>query len=78
MVYALQNKIVVDVFVVYTDCETYYGMLHPKQVLAQYRKRVNRDAKLVVVGMTATKFMIPDPEDAGALEVMGEFVGGIM
>ncbi|KAJ3339356.1 60 kDa SS-A/Ro ribonucleoprotein [Gonapodya sp. JEL0774] len=88
MVYALQQKISVDVFVVYTDNETYTGRVQPVTALASYRKEINSEAKLVVVGMTATQFTIADPEDpgmmdivgfdSGALQAMGEFVSGKM
>jgi 60 kDa SS-A/Ro ribonucleoprotein len=72
MIYALKNKLDVDTFVVYTDSETYAGNMAPSQALAQYRKKMNKpDAKLIVVGMTATEFTIADPEDAGMLDVVG-------
>ncbi|KAJ3339643.1 60 kDa SS-A/Ro ribonucleoprotein [Gonapodya sp. JEL0774] len=86
MVYALEKNIPVDVFVVYTDNETYAGRVQPVEALESYRKAINPEAKLVVVGMTATKFTIADPEDpgmmdivgfdSGALQAMGEFVSG--
>lgn len=71
MLYALENKLHVDVFSVYTDNETYAGRMHPHQALAQYRREVNPNAKLVVVGMTASNFTIADSNDAGMLDVAG-------
>ncbi|MVU83595.1 TROVE domain-containing protein [Nocardia sp. ET3-3] len=71
MLYALKNKLHVDVFEVITDNETWAGRIHPHQALAQYRREVNPEAKLVVVGMTATNFSIADPSDAGMLDVAG-------
>ncbi|WP_405137558.1 TROVE domain-containing protein [Nocardia sp. NBC_01388] len=71
ILYALQNKVQVDVFACYTDNETWGGQIHPHQALAQYRREVNPEAKLVVVGMTATNFTIADPSDAGMLDVAG-------
>jgi 60 kDa SS-A/Ro ribonucleoprotein len=71
MTYAQANGIVVDTFVVYTDNETWHGQIHPSQALARYREKVNPNAKLVVVGMTATDFTIADPDDAGMLDVVG-------
>lgn len=71
ILHALDNGIEVDVFSVYTDNETWAGKVHPHQALARYRREVNPRAKLVVVGMTATKFSIADPADAGMLDVAG-------
>ncbi|WP_405138147.1 TROVE domain-containing protein [Nocardia sp. NBC_01388] len=71
MRYALQNQLHVDVFAVLTDNETWAGRVHPHQALQQYRREINPEAKLVVVGMTATNFSIADPADAGMLDVAG-------
>lgn len=71
MIYAQQHKLEVDQFVVYTDNETYYGRVHPFQALKDYRRSSGIDAKLVVVGMTATNFSIADPSDPGMLDVVG-------
>ena len=71
MIYALRNKIPVDVFVVYTDNETWCGAVHPVQALREYRQRMGIDAKLIVVGMTATDFSIADRDDSGMLDVVG-------
>ncbi|MEV6058383.1 TROVE domain-containing protein [Nocardia asteroides] len=71
ILHALEQGIEVDVFSVYTDNETWAGAVHPHQALARYRREVNPRAKLVVVGMTATKFSIADPDDAGMLDVAG-------
>lgn len=72
MEYALKNKIAVDVFVVITDNDTWSGNSHPYQALNKYRSQMNiPDAKLVVIGMTATKFSIADPNDPGMLDLAG-------
>ncbi|MGY0500579.1 TROVE domain-containing protein [Nocardia sp. FBN12] len=71
ILHALDKGIEVDVFSIYTDSETWAGTVHPHQALARYRREVNPRAKLVVVGMTATKFSIADPDDAGMLDVAG-------
>lgn len=71
MLYALKNKIPVDVFHVYTDCETWAGRIHPHQALKQYRDQMGIPAKLVVAGMVATNFTIADPDDVGMLDVVG-------
>lgn len=71
MCWALEQKLEVDVFVVYTDSETYAGEMHPIEALRAYRTASGIDAKLIVVGMTATDFTIADPSDTGMLDVVG-------
>jgi 60 kDa SS-A/Ro ribonucleoprotein len=71
MRWALERKLPVDVFVVYTDNETWHGKIHPAQALQRYRERMGIPAKLIVVGMIANAFSIADPEDAGMLDVVG-------
>ncbi|APR81808.1 Prophage Clp protease-like protein [Minicystis rosea] len=71
MIWARENKIPVDTFVIYTDNETWAGKVHPFQALAEYRHKMGRAAKLIVVGMTATSFTIADPNDPGMLDVVG-------
>jgi 60 kDa SS-A/Ro ribonucleoprotein len=71
MLHALERKQPVDAFVVYTDSETWHGKVHPHEALRRYRAEMGIDAKLVVVGMTATEFTIADPTDAGMLDVVG-------
>jgi 60 kDa SS-A/Ro ribonucleoprotein len=71
MTWALKTRAKVDVFVIYTDNETWAGQIHPAQALRAYRDQMGIDAKLIVVGMTATNFSIADPNDAGMLDVVG-------
>ncbi|MDY3554957.1 TROVE domain-containing protein [Gemmata sp. JC717] len=71
MLYAQERKLAVDVFVVYTDSETWHGDMHPAQALRQYREKTGIPAKLVVMGMVANEFSIADPDDAGMLDVVG-------
>jgi 60 kDa SS-A/Ro ribonucleoprotein len=71
MVHAMEQRLQVDLFVVYTDNETWAGKIHPHQALAEYRRTSGIDARLVVVGMTATQFTIADPSDPGMLDVVG-------
>ena len=61
----------VDVFVIYTDSETWAGDVHPAQALRQYREATGIAAKLVVVAMASNGFTIADPNDAGMLDVVG-------
>jgi 60 kDa SS-A/Ro ribonucleoprotein len=71
MVWALEQKITADVFIVYTDCETWAGSITAAAALKQYRKKMGIDAKLIVVAMTSGGFSIADPDDAGMLDVVG-------
>ena len=71
MVEATKHGWEVDVFVVYTDSETWAGNIHPAQALRAYRERTGIPAKLVVVGMASNGFSIADPDDAGMLDVVG-------
>lgn len=71
MLYALERKLAVDTFVVYTDSETWAGSIHPVQALAEYRRKTGIAAKLVVVGMVSNGFSIADPNDGGMLDVVG-------
>ncbi|MBI5929805.1 MAG: TROVE domain-containing protein [Chloroflexi bacterium] len=72
MLYAMEKKIAVDTFVVYTDNETWANpQLHPVQALNQYREKMAIPAKLVVVGMVSNGFTIADPNDAGMLDMVG-------
>lgn len=71
MRWAEKRNIAVDAFIIITDNETYYGNIHPSKALASYRKAMGIDAKLVVMGVTATEFTIADPLDKGSLDVVG-------
>lgn len=71
MVEALKHRWEVDVFVIYTDSETWAGSIHPAQALREYREQMGIPAKLVVVGMTSNGFSIADPNDSGMLDVVG-------
>ncbi|CAI4221830.1 unnamed protein product [Auanema sp. JU1783] len=72
MLWAAENNKKFDVFIVYTDCETYYGTVHPYEALRKYREASGiTDARLIVMGMTATSFTIADPSDAGMLDIVG-------
>lgn len=71
MLHAAERGIPVDLFVVYTDSETWFGHVHPHQALTQYREKTGIPAKLAVVGMVSNGFTIADPSDAGMLDVVG-------
>eukprot|EP00111_Clytia_hemisphaerica_P024087 TCONS_00071016-protein len=72
MVHATQNRLDVDVFIVYTDSETWVGKVHPSEALKNYRLKMNKpDAKLIVMAMQVNDFTIADPLDRGMFDVCG-------
>lgn len=71
MLYAIEKKLMVDVFIIYTDSETWAGSIHPAQALKEYRKKFNPNARLIVMGMASSGFTIADPSDKGMLDVVG-------
>lgn len=71
MLYATQQRLNVDGFIVITDNETWAGVIHPSQALKKYRQQSGIAAKEVVIGVTATKFTIADPKDPLTLDVVG-------
>uniref|UniRef100_A0A183EX37 TROVE domain-containing protein n=1 Tax=Gongylonema pulchrum TaxID=637853 RepID=A0A183EX37_9BILA len=72
MLWAEENKKQFDVFIIYTDNETWFGEVHPFEALQQYRKRMGiPDAKLIVMGMISTDFSIADPSDPNMLDICG-------
>lgn len=71
MLYAMENNLPIDTFVIYTDNETHSGSMHPFQALKQYRKASGIDSKLIVVACTPTRFSIADPNDPGMLDISG-------
>lgn len=71
MLQAIKHRWPIDLFVVYTDSETWAGQVHPAQALRQYRERMGIPARLVVVGMASNGFTVADPDDAGMLDVAG-------
>jgi 60 kDa SS-A/Ro ribonucleoprotein len=68
---AHKRRLAFDVFVVYTDSETWHGTVHPAEALDRYRQATGIAAKLIVVGMVANPFTIARPGDPGMLDVVG-------
>jgi len=70
--YATEHKIPIDIFVIYTDSETWQGDIHPTQALDQYRKVMGIDAKLAVVAMAYNRFSVGSSEnDPRVLQCVG-------
>ena len=71
MIDATLHRIPIDVFVIYTDNETWYGKIHPAQALQTYRESMGIAAKCIVVSMVANEFSIANPNDPDMLDVVG-------
>ncbi|MBL8068939.1 MAG: TROVE domain-containing protein [Armatimonadetes bacterium] len=67
----VKKKVEADAIILYTDSETWYGSQHPAEAMADYRRKVNRNAKLVVVAMASNRTSVADPLDPLTLNVVG-------
>lgn len=77
MVWAKEQGLSVESFVIITDNETWAGRTHPFQALKDYRKASGINARLAVLGVEANPFTIADPSDAGMADFVG-FDAGMM
>ena len=68
--WAQSKGVKADVFVIYTDNECNSG-LQPVVALQEYRRATGINAKLIVVGITATEMSVGDQQDPGTLDVVG-------
>lgn len=71
MLYALEQGLEVDTFCVFTDNETWAGLVHPFEALERYRTNTGIPAKLVVLSTESTPFSIAREDDAGMLDIAG-------
>lgn len=71
MLWAAENKVEIDTFMIVTDNETWAGNVHPHQALEQYRQKTGIPARLAVAALTPTDFTIADPDDPGSMDVSG-------
>ena len=71
ILWALHKKVVVDSFQILTDGQTYAGRVHPFKAMEEYRDKVNPDARLIVVAMTASNSSVVAPWDDKAIDVSG-------
>lgn len=81
---AAQANVAVDLFVSYTDSETWNGGGYggyfggsrapettASEALRMYRQQTGIEARHAVVAMSANKFSIADPKDPGQLDIAG-------
>ena len=71
MIYAMNNRIDIDTFVILTDNETWAGHIHASQAIKEYRQAMGINARVSVVSMIPNMFSIADPSDSGMLDVVG-------
>ncbi|XP_067156861.1 RNA-binding protein RO60 isoform X2 [Apteryx mantelli] len=77
MIWAQKTQTAADVFIVFTDNETFAGNIHPAAALREYREKMGIPAKLIVCGMTSNGFTIADPDDRGMLDICGFDAGAL-
>ncbi|XP_009988204.1 PREDICTED: 60 kDa SS-A/Ro ribonucleoprotein [Tauraco erythrolophus] len=77
MIWAQKTQTAADVFIVFTDNETFAGNTHPAAALREYREKMDIPAKLIVCGMTSNGFTIADPDDRGMLDICGFDTGAL-
>jgi len=71
--YALENNIVVDAFVLWTDNMTWVGD-HPTEALKEYRKYINENAKAIYVTIAPPYpdyITLVDPSDKKSYDIVG-------
>ncbi len=71
VLYATQEKIPVDAFVLLTDQESWAGPIHVAEAMKRYRRKMGIDAKCAVLAMTAVKYSVADPQDDGMMDFVG-------
>uniref|UniRef100_A0A1I7T5U7 TROVE domain-containing protein n=1 Tax=Caenorhabditis tropicalis TaxID=1561998 RepID=A0A1I7T5U7_9PELO len=72
MTWATENNLKFDVFIIYTDNDTWAGEIHPFEAIKKYREASGiHDAKVIVMAMQAYDYSIADPSDAGMLDITG-------
>lgn len=69
--FALQEKLLTDAFVLYTDNQTWAGNQHPAQALAVYRKTVGIPVRSVCAAFTAVGHSVGDKADPLSLDCVG-------
>lgn len=68
--HAIRNKLYVDTFAFFTDCESFGGQ-QSYQLLDRYRKEVNPNARAVYCALAPSRGTLADPKDVGSLTVQG-------
>jgi 60 kDa SS-A/Ro ribonucleoprotein len=67
----IKNRFKADVICFWTDCESWAGRRHPAQALAEYRAKVNPNAKAVYVTLVPNQITLADPNDPQSWDLAG-------
>ncbi len=67
----IKNKYSADVICFWTDCESWAGYKHPTQALAEYRQKVNPDAKAIYISLVPNNITLVDPKDPNSWDIAG-------
>ncbi len=67
----IKNNFYADVICLWTDCESWAGSQHPTQALAEYRQKVNRDAKAIYISLVPNNITLVDPKDPNSWDIAG-------
>ena len=69
--WAIKNKFYADVFCFWTDSESWAGRRQPSEALAEYRRKVNANAKAIYVTLAPYKLSLVDPKDPNSWDMGG-------
>lgn len=71
IMYALEQGLRPEVFLILTDNETWAGDIQPFEALEKYRRETGIDAKVIFLSTEATKNTLIDPNDPNSLDIAG-------
>jgi len=71
MLWALENKVDAEAFIIYTDNDVNAGRMHPSEALKKHRRETGRDSKMIVCATIASNCSIADPNDPHSLDIAG-------
>jgi 60 kDa SS-A/Ro ribonucleoprotein len=67
----IKHNFYADVICFWTDCESWAGSQHPTQALAEYRQKVNPDAKAIYISLVPNNISLVDPKDPNSWDIAG-------
>ncbi len=67
----IKHNFYADVICLWTDCESWAGSKHPTQALAEYRQKVNPDAKAIYISLVPNNITLVDPKDPNSWDIAG-------
>ncbi|XP_036410266.1 60 kDa SS-A/Ro ribonucleoprotein [Megalops cyprinoides] len=71
VLWATENERAADIFIVFTNNDTWFGKVHPAEALRMHRHKMGVHSKLIVCGLAANCLGVADPDDRGMLEICG-------